>query len=312
MFLARRKPNHPQATLRRRYDFHLGEAIRASLAGSHDKAETHSATALSISRELYRKTGAYRPDLAAALACHAISNAAYGRIGETVTLLAESAGHYAALAEADPAAYEVPRIDVLTRVALASDAAGNTEGAIDLLREVIRMYGEAPAAAEARRDLGRARARFHLGRFLLKTGAQDEALTQLDDGLAEAEQAWGRLRTPPGIGDTAGSGDGGAGPGEPSGFREADEPGDGTWLAAAPRFVQLAAPDWATAAARAMIMHATAGRWDRAAYAARAAVRVSAGLALLGGDAWRESHLAIRAQADVVWARVGSPDGIHA
>ena len=43
-------------------------------------------------------------------------------------MLAESAGHYAELAEADPAAYEVARIDVLTRVALASDEAGSTRG----------------------------------------------------------------------------------------------------------------------------------------------------------------------------------------
>ena len=40
-------------TLERRYDFHLGEAIRAAIEGSHDKATKHSGTALSISRELY-------------------------------------------------------------------------------------------------------------------------------------------------------------------------------------------------------------------------------------------------------------------
>jgi hypothetical protein len=42
-----------QSTLERRYDFHLGEAIRATLQGSHDKAAGHSGQALLISRELY-------------------------------------------------------------------------------------------------------------------------------------------------------------------------------------------------------------------------------------------------------------------
>src|SRR5437660_492938 len=39
-------------TLKRRYDFHLGEAIRAGLQGSHDKAAGHSGRALLISRKL--------------------------------------------------------------------------------------------------------------------------------------------------------------------------------------------------------------------------------------------------------------------
>src|SRR5215831_4696566 len=94
-------------TLERRYDFHIGEAIRAALQGSHDKAATHSGTALSISRELY--AGASDParhqaELAAALCNHA----RYGGILHALALLTESAAHYAALAAADPAAYEVP------------------------------------------------------------------------------------------------------------------------------------------------------------------------------------------------------------
>ena len=55
-------------TLERRYDFHLGEAIRAALQGNHDKAATHSGTALSISRELYAGApdpARHQPELAA-------------------------------------------------------------------------------------------------------------------------------------------------------------------------------------------------------------------------------------------------------
>lgn len=291
MIMARRKPS-PQLTLRRRYDFHIGEAIRASLAGTYDKASAHSATALSISRELYEHAGDHRPELAAALACHAGSRAAYGRIGDALELLTESAGHYSVLAAANPEAYEVRRIDVLTRVALASDAAGNTEGSIVLLREVIEMYGRAPAAAQAERDFGRARARFHLGKCLLKTGDRNAALAELDAGLADAERASAWLSQ---VSD------------------------DGSWLATAPRFVQLTVPDWATAAARAMALHAAARHWRSAARAARIAVRLSAGLAALGGESQLESYAAIRARADAIWSRArqeqflrapaGAPEG---
>src|SRR5215469_3662228 len=170
MLIARRRPSRSQLTLRRRYDFHIGEAIRASLAGSYDKAAAHSQTALSISRELFRNACVHRPELAAALACHAGSSIAYGRTADALTLLTESAGHYAFLAAEDPEAYEVPRLDVLTRVAFVSGLAGNGEGAVAVLREVIAMYDRAPAACPAERDFGRARARFHLGRCLLKSG----------------------------------------------------------------------------------------------------------------------------------------------
>src|SRR6202012_1945191 len=168
------------STLRRRYDFHLGEAFRAALQGSHDKAAGHSGQALLISRELYADAGdpaRHQPELAAALCAHARYG---GGAWQAIAMLTESAGHYAALAEADPAAYEVPRIDVLTRIALAADTAGSPPGAIGLLREVVGMYLKAPAADQEERDLGVARARFHLGGCLLKTGMDE-------DGLPEAE-----------------------------------------------------------------------------------------------------------------------------
>jgi tetratricopeptide (TPR) repeat protein len=289
MFMARHRPQERKVserkvserealrlgTLERRYDFHLGEAIRAALQGNHDKAATHSGTALSISRELY--AGASDParhqaDLAAALCNHA----RYGGIMHALAMLTESAGHYAALAEADPAAYEVPRIDVLTRVALAADTSGNTPGAVSLLREVVRMYQQAAAANPAERDLGLARARFHLGRCLLKTGAVADGLAEIDAGLGLADEAAARL-----------------------GIRLCG-PG---WLGLAPRYLQLAAPDWVAAAVRAMTLHAAAGEWESAAAAADVAVRISGGLADLGGDTLREAHEDIRARADVIWGQ---------
>jgi len=97
-----------QSTLERRYDFHLGEAIRATLQGSHDKAAGHSGQALLISRELYADMAdpaRHKPELAAALCAHARYG---GGAWQAIAMLAESAGHYAALAEDDPAAYEVP------------------------------------------------------------------------------------------------------------------------------------------------------------------------------------------------------------
>src|SRR6516165_4224531 len=282
MFMARHRPQERKVsdrealrlgTLERRYDFHFGEAIRATLQGSHDKAATHSGTALSISRELH--AGASDParhqaELAAALCNHA----RYGGTLHALALLTESAGHYAELAAADPAVYEVPRIDVLTRIALAAAASGNPSSAVRLLREIVRMYLTAPAADPAERDLAMARARFHLGRCLLKTGASADGLAETDAGLTVAEAAVGRL-----------------------GIRVRG-PG---WLAAAPRCLQFVAPDWVVAAVRAMTLHAAAERWESAAAAARAAVRISGGLADLGGDTLREAHDDIRARADVIW-----------
>jgi tetratricopeptide (TPR) repeat protein len=270
-----------QGTLERRYDFHLGEAIRASLTESHEKAATHSERALAISRELYAGTPEpARPGLAAALANHA----RYGGIRHAITLLAESAGHYAALADADPEAYEVLRIDVLARVALAADASGSTGGAISLLREVIRMYEKAPAADQAQRDLSLAGAHFYLGRCLLKTGAEADGLAETDVGLDLAEQTVELLRMT----------DGGA--------QDRDGPGDDPahWLCDAPRSVQAIAPDWLAAAIRSMTLHSAAGRWGQAARAARTAIRVSAGLAALGGDVRRQAHEALLARANIV------------
>ena len=192
MFMSRheRAAHHPSArhsTLLRRYDFHLGEAFLAALQGSHDKAAGHSSRALLISRELVADAAdpaRHQPELAAALCAHARYGASAGQAGtaRAIALLTESAGHYAALAAADPAAYEVPRIDVLTRIALAFDEAGDTAAAISLLREVTGMYLKAPAADPEERDLALARARFQLGRCLLATGCEA-------DGLAETEAA---------------------------------------------------------------------------------------------------------------------------
>ena len=59
-----------QSTLERRYDFHLSEAVRAALQGSHDKAAGHSGQALLISRELCADAedpARHQPELAAAL-----------------------------------------------------------------------------------------------------------------------------------------------------------------------------------------------------------------------------------------------------
>jgi hypothetical protein len=287
MFMARheRTARHPSArmasgrralrlsTLERRYDFHLGEAFRAALQGSHDKAAGHSERALLISRELCADTvdpARHQPELAAALCVHA----GYGSgAWQAIALLTESAGHYAALAESDPAVYEVPRIDVLTRIALASDAAGSTQDAIALLREVVGMYLKAPAVDTEVRDIGLARARFHLGRFLLKTGLDEDGLAESQAGLELAADVLDRLQVP------------------------AAAPG---WLVAAPRHLQLAAPDWAAAAVRVMTLHAAAARWQQAATAARAAVLVSGGLAELGGESLRDAHTAIRSRADQI------------
>jgi hypothetical protein len=265
-----------QSTLERRYDFHLGEAIRAALEGSHDKAAGHSGQALLISRELCSEEAdpaEHQPELAAALCTHARYG---GSAWQAIAMLTESAGHYAALAEADPAAYEVPRIDVLTRIALASDAAGSTGDAIALLREVVGLYLKAPAADEEERDAGLAGARFHLGRCLLESGLEEDGLAETAAGLELAADVLGRLRLPVSV------------------------PG---WLTRAPRYLQLAAPDWAAAAIRSMTLHAEADRLEAAAAAARAAVLVSGGLADLGGESLRDAHQAISARAAAVLDR---------
>ncbi len=286
MLKARLKPPE-QGTLERRYEFHLGEAIRAALAGDSEKAAGHSGVALSISRELYcgsRQAARHRPGLAAALASHA----RYRQALESVELLTESAGHYAALAQGDPAAYEVERIDVLVRVALAIEASGNPADAIRLLREAVRMYRHAPSANPAARDAALARACFHLGRCLLRAGEASEGLAYTDAGLGVA------AALPSGA--------------LPSGALPSGAHRDPGWLSVAPRTVQVLAPDWLTAATRAMALHAAAGRWPAAATAAGAAARVSGGLAAIGGDERREAHVAIIARARAIWARAHDAD----
>src|ERR1700753_2253219 len=83
-----------QSTLERRYDFHLGEAFRAALEGSHDKAAGHSGRALRLSRELrHARAGVDparpQPELAAALSAHAPYG---GGPGQAIAMLTESAG----------------------------------------------------------------------------------------------------------------------------------------------------------------------------------------------------------------------------
>src|SRR5487761_386123 len=249
-----------QSTLERRYDFHLGEAIRATLQGSHDKAAGHSGQALLISRELYADTAdpaRHKPELAAALCAHARYG---GGAWQAIAMLAESVGQYAAL---------------------ASDAAGSTLAAISLLHEVVGMYLKAPAADQEERDLGLARARFHLGGCLLKTGLDEDGLAETEAGLELAADVLDRLDVRFAV------------------------PG---WLAEAPRYLQLAAPDWAAAAVRSMTLHAEAGRWQQAATAARAAIRVSGGLAALGGDALRDAHEKIGARAEEILAKEKHPE----
>jgi hypothetical protein len=290
MFLARQRRSGRQAsarngaarsslrlsTLERRYDFHLSEAIRAGLQGSHDKAAGHSGTALRISREL--SAGAadpaqHHPEVAAALCAHARYG---GSSWQAIAMLTESAGLYAALAQADPGAYEVARIDVLTRIALASEAADATKDAIILLREVVGMYQKAPAADPEERDLALAQALFYLGRCLLRTGQGEDGLAETDTGLELAADVLDRLQ-----------------------LRTADP----AWLAAAPRYVQQAAPDWTSAAVHSMTEHARSARWPRAASAASTAVHLSAALAALGGDPLKDAHRSIAATAAEITQR---------
>lgn len=277
MFMARRERSARhlrQSTLERRYDFHLGEAIRAALQGRHDKAAGHSGRALLISRELatVADPARHQPALAAALCVHA----QYGGTCRAIEMLTESAGHYAVLAAAEPAAYEVPRIDVLTRIALASEAAGSTRDAISLLRETIGMYLKAPTDNADERDLSLARAHFHLGRCLRKIGMDFGGLAETEAGLELAADVLDRMRP------------------------QGTDPG---WFAAAPRYLQLVAPDWAAAAASCMALYAQAGRWQRAAAAARTAIVVSGGLAELGGDTLRDAHEDLSARAAEILAR---------
>jgi hypothetical protein len=141
---------------------------------------------------------------------------------------------------------------------------------------VIGMYLKAPAADPDERDIGVARARFHLGRCLLATGHPIDGLAETDSGLELAAEVLDGLALP------------------------VADPG---WLDAAPRYLQLAAPDWAAAAVRSMAGHAEAGHWQRAAISAQAAVLISGGLAGLGGETLRDAHAAITTRAAEIFAR---------
>ena len=50
-----------------------------------------------------------------------------------------------------------------------------------------------------------------------------------------------------------------------------------------------------------MIRHANAGRWQRAAIAAQAAVLISGGLAGLGGGTLKDAHAVITARAEAIF-----------
>jgi len=136
------------------------------------------------------------------------------------------------------------------------------------------MYLKAPAADPGERDIGLARARFQLGRCLLSAGQRSDGLAEIDTGLELAAEVLERLAPA-----TA-------------------EPG---WLDSAPRYLQLAAPDWSAAAVRSMTGHAAARRWQRAAVSAQAAVLISGGLAGLGGETLRDAHAAITARAEAIF-----------
>jgi tetratricopeptide (TPR) repeat protein len=279
MFTARHgQPARHQrhSTLERRFDFHLGEAVRAALQGSHDKAAGHTSRALQISHDLYATatdSTRHQPALAAALFAH---SRYAGGPWQAIELLTESAGHYTALAAADPASYEVQRIDVLTRLALMTEAAGSKTDAIALLREAVELYRKAPAANTNERDLALARARFHLGRSLLETGQTAEALEETETGLELAAEVLDRMQ-----------------------LTNAPE----GWITRAPSYLQLAMPDWAAAAIRTMTLHADAGRWEQAETYARTAIAVSAALAELGGDNLHDAHRRISAKTEEVLDR---------
>ena len=278
--LAAGRGERRRSTLERRYDFHFGEAVRAALEGSHDKAAGHFGQALRIGRELCADSAGHsrhQSELAAALCAQAPYG---GGPWQSMALLTESAGYYATLAAADPAAYEVPRIGVLARIALAAEAAGDTAGAIGLLREVTALYREAPAADREERDLGLARARLHLGRCLLRSGRAEDGQAELTAGLELADSVLGRL------------------PAQPPAAR---------WLIDAPRYLQLAVPDWLAATVSAMTLQAAAGCWGNAAAAARTSLAISGGLAELGGEPLREAHTAIRARAEAILAGSEAP-----
>jgi tetratricopeptide (TPR) repeat protein len=272
-----------QQDLERQYDEHLNQATAASVQNRDADATRHSAAALAIVRELYRATAdavRHRPVLAAALYNQAGHLRRAGQVDDAAALLTESAEHYHALAAADPAAYQVRLIDVLVRAALVAETAGDLAGAEARLRQAIRMYPDAPAHDLLERELGLARAQFHLGRCLLRQGRAPDALAEVDAGLFAAEAA----REQRGIAAT-----------------------DFSWLAAAPPSFQYIGPDWVAGAVCAMELHGAAGRWGIAADAANIAVRVSGGMAAMGGAESRRVYETVLSRAQPIWQRAQDP-----
>jgi tetratricopeptide (TPR) repeat protein len=281
---SRQSMSSDQRALERQYDDHLNEAIQAALRGNHEDATLHSGVALSISRKLYESSGdpaRHRPALAAALYNHAGNLGRDGANSEALTLLAESAEHYRALASEDPAEFGVRNIDVLVRTGLAIQASGDVRAAAERFRSAISQYPGAPATDLVERDLGLARAHFFLGRCLLSMTTSDDALAEIDSGLVTAE----RVRLGAGIPAAT----------------------DFFWLATAPRSFQLIAPDWIAAAVCAMELHDAAGRWDVAADAANIAVRVSGGMGAMSSAGFSELYDTILARAKTIWEHAQDP-----
>jgi tetratricopeptide (TPR) repeat protein len=279
-----RRSNQRDQELERKYDRHLTDSIRAAIQGRHTEAAQHSEAALAVSRDLYANSSdpaRHRPALAAALYNHAGNLRRIGRDADALTLLAEAGEHYNALVQTDRRSFSVPAIDVVVRTGLALQAAGDRDGAVQRFREAIEAYPTAPTNDRVERDLGLARTQFHLGRCLLEIGpGYTEGLAEIDTGLFAAE----RTREQQGITAT-----------------------DFSWLGKAPRSFQLIATDWIGAAVCAMEMHDAAGRFDIAADAANIAVRVSGGLAAMGGAARAPLYDAVLGRARVIWQHAQNP-----
>jgi tetratricopeptide (TPR) repeat protein len=271
-------------TLEQDYDRHLQDSMTAALQGLNTDAARHSAAALAVSRQLFAGSSdpaRHRPVLASALYSHAGSLRRIGRDTEALDLLAEAGQHYESLAEADPARFQVRAIDVVVRMGLALRAIGDVAAAAQQFDAAIEAYRQAATADTVERDLGLARAHFHLGRCLLELSpGTGDGLEEIDAGLFVAE----RVRQEQGI--TA---------------------KDVSWLVLAPLSFQLIATDWIAAAVCAMELHDAAGRFDIAADAANIAVRVSAGLTATGGPGRAELYQAVLARAQTIWQRARNP-----
>jgi tetratricopeptide (TPR) repeat protein len=273
-----------QRRLEREYDQASRQAIAASMRGDLATAAMHSDLALDASRQLYGEAPdphRHRPALAAALYNHAGHLRRAGKNTEALRLLTESAEHYRQLAIQDPAEYQVRSIDVAVRTGLTLRSTGDEAGAAARFREAVEAYSRAPATDPVERDLGLARAHFHLGRSLLVLATSQEALGEIDKGLFIVE----RVR-------------------QEAGVREVT---DYSWLGNAPQSFRLIAPDWIAAATCAMELHNAAGRFSVAADAGNIAVRVSAGMAALGGASYAALYQAVLAKAQIIWQQAENP-----